>query len=146
MTVYPYSRMLPIRVDTRPAPVLGCRGIRGLFFASVSEVLFVSWVWLLLASASEIVWAVGLKLSEGFTRFWPSVITVVFMIVSYVFLGQALKGLPLGTAYAIWTGIGAVGAGIAGALLFKEPVTAARVLFFGLIVIGIVGLQATTRA
>lgn len=105
-----------------------------------------SWIWLLLASASEVIWAVGLKFSEGFSRFWPSVITAVFMIVSYVFLGQALKGLPLGTAYAIWTGIGAVGAGIAGALLFEEPVTAARVFFFGLIVVGIVGLQATTRA
>lgn len=104
-----------------------------------------AWFWLLLASASEIIWAIGLKFSEGFSRFWPSVITAVFMIVSYIFLGQALKTLPLGTGYAIWTGIGAVGAGIAGAILFKEPVTAARVLFFSLIIVGIIGLQATTR-
>lgn len=100
------------------------------------------WIFLAIAGLTEIVWAVGLKLTDGWTRLWPSVITLVFMAVSYVFLSLALKSLPLGTAYAIWTGIGAVGTAIVGVLYFGEPRDAGRVLCIALIVAGIVGLKA----
>lgn len=100
------------------------------------------WIYLAIAGLTEIVWAVGLKLTDGWTRLWPSVITLAFMAVSYVFLSLALKSLPLGTAYAIWTGIGAVGTAIAGVLFFGEPRDAGRVLCIALIVAGIVGLKA----
>ncbi|MDI3338966.1 MAG: quaternary ammonium compound efflux SMR transporter SugE [Sphaerobacter sp.] len=103
-----------------------------------------AWVWLLVAGLLEIAWAIGLKLSHGFTRFWPSVWTVAAMILTYVCLAQAVKTLPLGTAYAIWTGIGAVGAAIAGIVLFDEPASALRLLWIAAIVAGIVGLRLST--
>ncbi|ACZ38217.1 quaternary ammonium compound efflux SMR transporter SugE [Sphaerobacter thermophilus] len=105
-----------------------------------------AWVFLLIAGALEVTWAVGLKLSDGFTKLWPSVWTIAAMILSYVFLAQAVKSLPLGTAYAIWTGIGAVGAAVAGIFLFKEPASALRLVSISLIVAGIIGLRLATPA
>ena len=100
-----------------------------------------AWVYLVIAGLFEIVWAMGLKASEGFSRPLPSAITVVGMIISVYFLALAAKVLPIGTAYAIWTGIGAVGAIIMGIILFNEPRDLPRIAFLALIVIGIVGLK-----
>ncbi len=102
-----------------------------------------AWVTLVLAGLFEIGWAVGLKYTEGFTRLWPSVATVVSMIVSLALLGAALRTLPLGTAYAVWTGIGTVGSAILGMALFGEAASVARLVCIGLIVAGIVGLKLT---
>ena len=98
------------------------------------------WLILFVAGLFEISWAVGLKFTHGFTQLIPSVITVVCMIASFYFLALALKSLPLGTAYAIWTGIGTIGTVIFGIILFKEPVTAMRLFCIALIVCGITGL------
>jgi quaternary ammonium compound-resistance protein SugE len=87
------------------------------------------------------VWAIGLKYTEGFTKLWPSVITIAAMVASVAFLGLALRHIPVGTGYAIWTGIGAAGTAILGMILFGEPATAARIACLGLIVAGIVGLK-----
>ena len=103
-----------------------------------------AWVELVIAGGLEVFWSTFLKLSEGFSRPLYSVIAIVGMILSFFFLAQATKVLPLGTAYAIWTGIGAVGAVIVGIVLFKEPVTALRMLFAVLLLIGIIGLKATS--
>jgi quaternary ammonium compound-resistance protein SugE len=100
-----------------------------------------SWVYLFFAGLLEIGWAVGLKYTEGFTKLVPSVLTVASMIASIVLLGLSLKTLPMGTAYAVWTGIGAVGTAALGIYLFAEPATAARLASIGLIVAGIVGLK-----
>lgn len=102
------------------------------------------WFWLMLAGLLEIAWAIGLKYSEGFTRVGPTIGTVLLMLGSFWCLAQAVKVLPLGTSYAIWTGIGAVGAAVAGIVLFKEPATAARLACMVLIVAGIAGLKLTT--
>jgi quaternary ammonium compound-resistance protein SugE len=99
------------------------------------------WLLLLVAGLLEIVWAIGLKYTEGFTKLWPSVITIAAMIASIAFLGLALRHIPVGTGYAIWTGIGAAGTAILGMILFGEPATAARIACLGLIVAGIVGLK-----
>lgn len=103
------------------------------------------WLWLMVAGLLEISWAVGLKYTDGFSKPGPSVVTVVLMLASFWCLAQAVKGLPLGTSYAIWTGIGAVGTAIAGIVLFKEPATTARLVCMVLIVVGIAGLKFTTR-
>jgi quaternary ammonium compound-resistance protein SugE len=100
-----------------------------------------AWVYLFLAGISEVGWALGLKYTEGFTRLWPSVATVTTMIVSFALLGQALRSLPIGTAYAVWTGIGAIGTAVAGMALFGEPRDALRIACLLLIVAGIVGLK-----
>ncbi len=100
------------------------------------------WLILVLAGLFEVGWAVGLKYSEGFTRLWPSVGTSVAFVLSVGLLGVTLRTLPLGTAYAVWTGIGAIGTAIVGMLVFREPATAARIACLGLIVVGIVGLKA----
>ncbi|MEA2446282.1 MAG: quaternary ammonium compound-resistance protein SugE [Thermoleophilales bacterium] len=100
-----------------------------------------SWLYLLLAGLLEIVWAIGLKYTEGFTRLVPSVITVAAMVASVGFLALALRTIPVGTGYAVWTGIGAVGTAILGIVLFAEPATTARLLCIGAIVAGIVGLK-----
>ena len=100
-----------------------------------------AWVYLFVAGLLEIGWAVGLKYTEGFTRLVPSVLTIVSMIASILMLGLALKTLPIGTAYAVWTGIGAVGTALLGIYLFAEPATAARLASIGLIVAGIAGLK-----
>src|ERR1043165_9739223 len=103
------------------------------------------WVWLIIAGILEIAWAVGLKYADGFSRLWPSVVTVLLMLASFWCLAQAVRGLPLGTSYAIWTGIGAVGTAAFGIVLLREPATVPRLLSIGLIVAGIVGLKLTTR-
>jgi quaternary ammonium compound-resistance protein SugE len=103
-----------------------------------------AWTILLLAGLMEIGWAIGLKYTEGFTRLWPSVWTLASMLGSIVLLGLALKWLPVGTAYAVWTGIGTVGVAILGIVLFSEPATAIRLACIGLIVAGITGLKAVT--
>jgi quaternary ammonium compound-resistance protein SugE len=103
-----------------------------------------AWVYLLVAGAFEIVWATGLKYTEGFSRLWPSVGTVAAMSVSMVCLALALRAIPMGTAYAVWTGIGAVGVAIMGIILFNEPRDLARLFFIFVIVIGIVGLKLSS--
>jgi quaternary ammonium compound-resistance protein SugE len=103
-----------------------------------------SWLILILAGIFEMVWAIGLKYSEGFPRFWPSVGTVLAMILSVVLLGIAMKSLPVGTAYAVWVGVGAVGTVILGIVLLGEPANAARLFSVGLIIAGIVGLKLAT--
>ena len=103
-----------------------------------------AWVWLVLAGLLEVVWAVGLKYSEGFTRLVPSVVTAVAAAASFWLLAIALKHIPLGTGYVIWVGIGAVGTALVGMWLFQEPATAARLVCIGLIVAGIIGLKLTS--
>ncbi|MDZ5648827.1 quaternary ammonium compound efflux SMR transporter SugE [Nitrospirillum sp. BR 11828] len=100
-----------------------------------------AWLWLLLAGLSEVGWAVGLKYTEGFTRPIPSILTLAAMGISLGMLGLALRALPLGTAYAVWTGIGTLGTVVAGIVLFNEPATALRLACIGLIVAGIAGLK-----
>ncbi|WP_374499953.1 quaternary ammonium compound efflux SMR transporter SugE [Zoogloea sp.] len=100
-----------------------------------------AWFTLLLAGLLEIGWAIGLKYTQGFTRLWPSVATLASMLASLLLLASALRILPLGTAYAIWTGIGAVGTVVLGIILFGEPATAGRLVCVGLIVTGIAGLK-----
>jgi quaternary ammonium compound-resistance protein SugE len=100
-----------------------------------------AWFYLLIAGLFEVAWAIGLKYTDGFTRLFPSIWTVASMAVSFVFLSLALKTLPVGTAYAVWTGIGAVGVAILGIVLFAEPANALRLACIGLIVGGIVGLK-----
>lgn len=103
-----------------------------------------AWGLLFLAGLLEVAWAVGLKYTDGFTRPWPTAATVVAMIGSMVLLALAVRTLPLGTAYAVWTGIGTAGAVLLGILLFNEPATLLRLAFVGLIVTGIVGLKLVT--
>lgn len=100
-----------------------------------------AWMALFAAGLFEIGWAVGLKYTEGFSRFWPTVGTALSAIASMVLLGLAVRSLPLGTSYAVWTGIGTVGTALLGMLLFQEPATGARLGFIALIVIGILGLR-----
>lgn len=100
-----------------------------------------SWFILIIAGGFEICWAVGLKYSAGFTKFWPSIFTLVSMILSMVLLSFAIKEIPLGTAYAIWTGIGACGTAILGIFLFSESSEFIRLFFIFLIVAGIAGLK-----
>ena len=102
-----------------------------------------AWLYLLIAGGLEVFWSTCMKLSEGFTKLWPSVWTVVGMVVSFFFLSQATKTLPMGTAYGVWTGSGALGAVIVGILAFHEPVNAPRLIFVGLLLVGIVGLKLT---
>lgn len=103
-----------------------------------------AWIYLTFAGLLEIGWAIGLKYTEGFTRLLPLLWTLTSMILSIVLLGLALKTLPVGTAYAVWTGIGAVGTAALGIYLFAEPATVARLLCIGLILAGIVGLKLVT--
>ena len=105
-----------------------------------------AWLLLIVAGLCEIVWAIGLKYAEGFTRFWPSVITVVAMLVSNFLLGFAMKSLPVGTSYAVWVGVGAVGTAILGIVLLGESASPGRLASLALIVAGIVGLKLATPA
>jgi quaternary ammonium compound-resistance protein SugE len=100
-----------------------------------------AWVILFVAGLLETGWAIGLKYTEGFSRLWPSVWTILAMVLSLIMLGYALKTLPVGTAYAVWTGIGAFGTAVLGIILFGEPATPARLISIGLIVSGIIGLK-----
>lgn len=104
------------------------------------------WIYLIVAGLLEVVWAIGLKYTEGFTRLWPSVMTASAMVASIVLLGMAVKSLPIGTAYAIWTGIGAVGAVILGIVLFGDSASPLRLACVGLVVLGMLGLKLTGGA
>ncbi len=99
------------------------------------------WLLLVVAGLFEVGWAIGLKYTEGFSRLWPSVFTLAAMGLSVLLLGVAMKSLPVGTAYAVWVGVGAVGTAILGMVLFGEPASVGRLLSLGLIVAGIVGLK-----
>lgn len=99
------------------------------------------WVLVALAGVLEMVWALGLKYSDGFTRLWPSMVTVVAVAGSFLLLSSAMRSLPVGTAYAVWVGIGAVGTAVAAVFLFGEPVNVMRVAGIGLILAGIVALK-----
>lgn len=105
-----------------------------------------AWIYLILAGICEIGWAFGLKYSEGFTKLGVSIVTVVVMILSFVLLAQAMKHLPLGTAYAIWTGIGAAGTAILGIVFLNEPRDALRIFCILLIIAGVVGLKVFSGA
>jgi quaternary ammonium compound-resistance protein SugE len=100
-----------------------------------------AWIYLVIAGLLEIAWAIGMKQSQGWTRLWPSVWTIVLMIASFWLLSVAMTKLPAGTAYAIWTGIGAAGTAILGMIIFKEPASAARIACICLIVGGVIGLK-----
>ena len=104
------------------------------------------WFHLIIAGLLEVAWAVGLKQTAGWTRLWPSIITVALMIASFHFLSLALRTLPIGTAYAIWTGIGAVGTALIGLFIFDEPRTTARLVCILLIVAGVVGLKLASSS
>jgi quaternary ammonium compound-resistance protein SugE len=104
------------------------------------------WFILVLAGLFEVGWAIGLKYTEGFTRLWPTVGTVAAMIISLGLLGVAMKSLPVGTSYAVWVGVGAVGTALLGIVLLGEPANAGRLVSLGLIVAGIVGLKLATPA
>lgn len=103
-----------------------------------------AWVLLIVAGLLEVGWAIGLKYTEGFTRLWPSVLTMAAMVASVVLLGIAMKSLPVGTSYAVWVGVGAVGTALLGIALFGEPASVGRFVSLGLIVAGIVGLKLAT--
>jgi quaternary ammonium compound-resistance protein SugE len=105
-----------------------------------------SWLVLVVAGMFEVGWAIGLKYTEGFTRVWPSVWTAVALVVSMALLGVAVKALPVGTAYAVWVGVGAIGTAILGVALLGEPVSLGRVASIALVVAGIVGLKLATPA
>ena len=105
-----------------------------------------AWLILIVAGLFEIGWAIGLKYTEGFTRPWPTVATVLAMIISMGLLGLAMKTLPVGTAYAVWVGVGAVGTALLGIVLFGDPASAGRLVSLALIFAGIVGLKLATPA
>jgi quaternary ammonium compound-resistance protein SugE len=105
-----------------------------------------AWVYLLIAGILEVVWAVGMKYSEGWTKLYPSIFTIVSMIIGFYFLSLAVKSLPLGTAYAVWTGIGTVGTVIYSVVYFKEPMDVVKVVCILFIVTGIVGLKLFSKA
>jgi len=104
-----------------------------------------AWGILVIAGILEMGWAVGLKYTDGFTRLWPTVFTVLSMILSIGLLGLAVRTLPIGTAYAVWTGIGTLGTAILGVILFREPVTVARMVSITLIVAGIIGVKLSSE-
>ena len=104
-----------------------------------------SWFILFIAGLFEIAWAVGIKYTEGWTRLWPSVLTVIAMVASFFFLSLALKHLPMGTAYAVWTGIGTIGTVVYGIVFFKEPTDILRIACIMLIIFGIVGLRILAK-
>lgn len=105
-----------------------------------------AWVILVVAGLFEVGWAIGMKYTEGFTRLWPTVWTVLGMVISVWLLGIAMKSLPAGTAYSVWVGVGAVGTVILGIVLLGDPVNAARLISVALIVAGIIGLRLATPA
>jgi quaternary ammonium compound-resistance protein SugE len=104
-----------------------------------------AWTLLVIAGLFEVAWAVGLKYTQGLTRLWPSVITLAAMAVSVFLLSRALLRLPVGTGYAVWTGIGAVGTAVLGIILFQEPRDVGRLVCIGLIVAGLIGLRLTAE-
>ncbi len=129
---------LPPDMDAFTAPLLESAVICGREHAQETQM---AWIWLTLAGLLEIVWAVGLKYTEGFTRLVPSVVTGAAMVASMYLLAMAVRTIPIGTGYAVWTGIGAVGVAILGMVLFGEPRDIVRVASIVLIVAGIAGLK-----
>jgi quaternary ammonium compound-resistance protein SugE len=105
-----------------------------------------AWLWLLLSGLTEIVWSVSLKYANGFTRLWPTVVVIVSGLVSMALLSLALRGIPMGTAYAVWAGIGAVGVAITGMIMFHESTEMLRLISIAVIIAGIVGLKLTAGA
>lgn len=105
-----------------------------------------AWIYLIIAGCFEVIWAIGLKYTQGFTKFFPSLVTIIGMIISFYYLALATKTLPIGTGYAIWTGIGAVGTVILGIFLFNESRDLSRLFFLLLIIIGIIGLKFSSSA
>jgi quaternary ammonium compound-resistance protein SugE len=103
--------------------------------------VFMAWFYLFLAGLFEVFWAVGMKYSEGFSKLYPSLFTITFMVLSVIFLAWSVKTLPLGTAYAVWTGIGAFGTVIYGIVFFSEPASLLRLLCLALIILAIMGLK-----
>ncbi len=103
-----------------------------------------AWIYLFIAGLFEVVWAIALKYSHGFTKLIPSIVTIVGMMISFYLLSLATKTLPIGTAYAVWTGIGALGTVILGILFFNEPINFLRILFMFFILLGILGLKITS--
>ncbi len=103
-----------------------------------------AWIYLIVAGIFEVIWAMGLKYSHGFTKLYPSLVTLGGMVISFYLLALATKTLPIGTAYAIWTGIGALGAVLLGIILFNEPLNSLRMVFLCLILAGILGLKLTS--
>jgi len=108
------------------------------------KVFNMNWIILVTAGLFEIVWAIGLKYTDGFTKPWPTVGTILAMVISVILLGVAMKTLPVGTAYAVWVGVGAVGTAILGIILFGESANMARLLSLALIVMGVIGLKLAT--
>lgn len=105
-----------------------------------------AWFYLIIAGILETAWAIGLKYTEGFTKLIPSVLTAIALAGSMYLLAHSARSIPIGTAYGVWVGIGALGAGILGIILFQEPVTASRLFFLGLLLVSIVGLKITSGA
>jgi quaternary ammonium compound-resistance protein SugE len=105
-----------------------------------------AWLLLVVAGLLEVGWAIGLKYTDGFTKPWPSIFTLAAMVISVVLLGTAMKSLPVGTSYAVWVGIGAVGTAVLGIVLFGESAASGRLISLGLIVAGIVGLKLASSA
>ena len=103
-----------------------------------------SWFYLVVAGLLEVCWAVGLKYTDGFTKLMPSVATIAALVTSVGLLAHATRSLPVGTAYAVWVGIGALGTAVLGIVLFREPPTAARLFFLGLLLVAIIGLKLST--
>jgi quaternary ammonium compound-resistance protein SugE len=103
-----------------------------------------AWTFLFVAGLLEICWAIGLKYSDGFSRLWPSVGTVLAMVASFVFLAQALKTIPVGTGYAVWTGIGAAGTAVLGMVLFAESTSTIKLISLMCIILGIIGLKGSS--
>ena len=99
------------------------------------------WIYLIIAGLCEVVWAIGLKHTDGFSKLWPSVVTIAFMIISFQFLAMALRTLPVGTAYAVWTGIGAAGVAIIGVVFLGESAAVGRIASLACIIAGVIGLK-----
>jgi quaternary ammonium compound-resistance protein SugE len=127
-------------------PIDALHGLRACGVINRTAFAVSAWLALLAAGLLEVAWALGLKYSDGLTRFWPSVATVVAIALSFVMMSLALRSLPFGTAYAVWTGIGAVGSIVAGMLLYSEPVDPVRLICLSLIVAGMVGLKLNSPA
>ena len=104
-----------------------------------------AWIYLLIAGVFEIGWAVGMKFTNGFSKFWPTVGVLIAMLLSVYFLTIAIRTIPVGTAYAVWTGIGIAGTTILGIFLFDEPVNALRIFFISLILLSVIGLKVITK-
>ena len=104
-----------------------------------------AWFLVIIAGMFEVGWASTLKLTEGFTRLWPSLLNLCLMALSVYCISTAVKSLPIGTAYAVWTGSGAIGAVVVGIIFYKDPISLLRLLFLGLIVVGIIGLNITSH-